>query len=358
METHLRDLCVRLAREMEVEAVVAGEGPRTETSLIEGVRVVRLGTRLHVGAAPVPAGLVRAIRRSRADLVHLHFPHPAAVVAYLASGRRGPLVVTYHSDIVRQRLTGGAFRPLLERLLARAAAVIATSPDYVESSPVLRKFRARCRVIPLGIEPEKFVSEEASRAAANVRAEHGPRIVLAVGRLIYYKGFEYLVRAMREVDARLLVIGGGPLRGALERLRERLNLGERVRLLGEVEDAAAYFRAADVFALPSVARSEAFGIVQLEAMAAGVPVVNTRLASGVPFVSPDGVTGITVEPRDAGALAGAINRLLGDDELRARYGAAARRRVREEFTADLMAERTLALYRELPDVHEATRRKD
>jgi rhamnosyl/mannosyltransferase len=313
------------------------------------VRVRRESKLFGLGSSPVCPRLARSIRESRADIVHLHFPNPAAILSYLASGHAGRVVVTYHSDIVRQRLTGRAFRPVLEYFLRRCSAVIATSPDYIESSPVLSKFRERCRVIPLGIVPEKFerVDEAAVRS---IRERYGPRIVLGVGRLIYYKGFEHLIRAMRETEARLLVVGEGPLRRALE--GERSALGEsrsRVVLLGEVGDAAPYFRAADVFALASTARSEAFGIVQLEAMACGVPVVNTRLASGVPFVSPDGLSGITVPPADPSALARALKRLLDDPSLRAKLGEAGRRRVHDEFTADLMAERTLELYREVAD---------
>ncbi|HST52660.1 MAG TPA: glycosyltransferase [Pyrinomonadaceae bacterium] len=350
METHLRDLCERLTREVEPRVVVAASvrGPATD-EMIDGVRVRREAKLFGLGSSPVCPRLARSIRESRADIVHLHFPNPAAILSYLASGHAGRVVVTYHSDIVRQRLTGRAFRPVLEYFLRRCSAVIATSPDYVESSPVLSKFRERCRVIPLGIVPEKFerVDEAAVRS---IRERYGPRIVLGVGRLIYYKGFEHLIRAMRETQARLLVVGEGPLRRALE--RERDALGEsrsRVVLLGEVGDAAPYFRAADVFALASTARSEAFGIVQLEAMACGVPVVNTWLASGVPFVSPDGLSGITVPPADPSALARALKRLLDDPSLRAKLGEAGRRRVRGEFTADLMAERTLELYREVAD---------
>ncbi|HEX8501815.1 MAG TPA: glycosyltransferase [Pyrinomonadaceae bacterium] len=346
METHLRDLCERLRHEVETEVLVAdGVGAGVEET-VGGVRVERVATRLRLGAAPVCPGMVRRIRESRADIVHLHFPNPAAVLAYLAAGHRGALVVTYHSDIVRQSWTGRAFRPVLEHLLRRARAVIATSPDYVESSPVLRRFRARCRVIPLGIDSERFERRDEG-AVGRVRALHGPRLVTAVGRLVYYKGFEHLVRAMRETDGRLVIVGDGPLRPLLARERDAWGLGDRVALPGEVEDVTPYLQAADVFALPSVARSEAFGIVQLEAMACGVPVVNTRLPSGVPFVSPDGVCGSTVPPGDAGALARALNQLLDDPALRARYGEAGRRRVRAEFTADLMAERTLRLYREV-----------
>lgn len=350
METHLRDLCERQLSEMDVRVVVASSDSRTSMEeTVTGVRVRREGTLLKLGASPLCPGLVRQIRESRADIVHLHFPNPTAILAYLASNHSGRVVVTYHSDIVRQKLMARAFGPVLYHFLRRCSAIIATSPDYVESSPVLRRFRQLCRVIPLGIATEKFERVDAD-AVRRIREQHGPRIVLGVGRLIYYKGFEHLVRAMREVEGRLLIIGEGPLKVELERERDALGPHrERVVFLGEVADAVSYFQAADVFALASVARSEAFGIVQLEAMACGLPVVNTRLDSGVAFVSPDGVSGITVPPADSSALAAALNRLLDDPALRARLGAAGRRRVREEFTADLMAERTLRLYREVLD---------
>ena len=350
METHLRDLCERLQTQADVRVVVAASsGRKTTEAIVNGVRVRREATLFNLGASPVCPGLAREIRHSRADIVHLHFPNPAAILAYLASNHAGRVVVTYHSDIVRQKLLGRAFRPLLEHFLRRASAIIATSPGYIESSEVLTRFRERCRVIPLGIDARRFDRVDETEVR-RLRARFGPRIVLGVGRLIYYKGFEHLIRAMRDVDARLLIIGEGPLRARLERERDALGPNaHRVVLLGDAGDAAPYFRAADVFALASTARSEAFGIVQLEAMACGVPVVNTRLASGVPFVSPNEVTGITVPPGDSRALAAALNKLLNDPELRAKYGEAGRRRVAEEFTAELMAGRTLRLYREVLD---------
>jgi glycosyltransferase involved in cell wall biosynthesis len=346
METHLRDLCERLGARVETEVVVANDGRADEEALVGGVRVARAGTLLNLGAAPVCPGMARRIRASRADIVHLQFPNPTAVLAYLASGRRGPLVVTYQSDIVRQKVLGRAFRPLLYHFLRRADRIIATTPNYVESSPVLRDFRERCRVIPLGIPAERFARADAD-AVRRLRERFGPRLVLGVGRLVYYKGFEHLLRAMRGVEAQLVIVGEGPLRAALERERDAAGLRGRVHLVGEVEDVRPYFQAADVFAFPSTARSEAFGLAQLEAMACGVPVVNTRLDSGVPYVSVDGETGFTVPPADAQALAAALNRLLDDAELRARFGGSARLRVRREFDADVMAERTLRLYEEV-----------
>lgn len=346
MESHLQALCGQLQAEVEVEVVVAGEGRRTEVEVLDSVKVTRAGTLFDFAAAPVCPGLVRQIRESRADIVHVHWPHPTALLAYLASGHKGRLVVTYHSDVVRQRILGRLFWPVLRRGLERADAVIVASPNYVESSPVLRQFEAKCRVIPFGVPLAQFDRADAEEVA-RLRARFGPRVVLAVGRLIYYKGFEHLVRAMKDVDGRLVIVGEGPLRGALEREAERADVAGRVTLLGHVREVTPFYHAADVFALPSVARSEAFGIVQLEAMACGKPVVNTSLDTGVTYVSVGGVTGLTVPPGDSSALAAALNTLLGDPALAARYGHAARARVEREFDLEVMGRRTLRLYEEV-----------
>jgi glycosyltransferase involved in cell wall biosynthesis len=345
IETHLQVLCHHLHGKLDLQVVVAN-GDRTDrVEQVEGIEVSRVGTWFNLAGAPVCPGLVGEIRRSRADLVHLHLPHPVAVMAYLASGHRGRLVVSYHSDIVRQRLLYVGFEPVLSRLLDRCDAIIAATPNYVESSPVLARYRDRCRVIPYGIPLEAVQRNE--EEVAEIRRRFGDRLVVSVGRLVYYKGFEYLVEAMRSVRGHLVIIGDGPLRRPLEERIRALGLQDRVTLIGRVDDLVSYYHAADVFALASVARSEAFGIVQLEAMACGKPVVNTALDSGVPYVSLHGETGLTVPPCDAGALAEAVNLLLDDPELRRRYGAAARKRVEEEFSEEVMGERTLALYREI-----------
>ncbi|MET0650780.1 MAG: glycosyltransferase [Pyrinomonadaceae bacterium] len=346
MESHLQALCGQLRGRVNVEVLVAGEGRRTVEEILDSVKVTRAGTLFDFAAAPVCPGLARRIRESRADIVHLHWPHPAALLSYLVSGHAGRLVVTYHSDVVRQRVLGGLFSPVLRRALERADAVIAASPNYVESSPVLRKFKSKCSVIPFGVPLAEFDRADPVEVS-KIRGRFGPRVVLGVGRLIYYKGFEHLVRAMKDVDGHLVIIGCGPLRGALEQEALRAGVAGRVALLGHVEDVVPYYHAADVFALPSVARSEAFGIVQLEAMACRKPVVNTRLDSGVPYVSVDGVTGLTVPPADASALAAALNQLLEDAPLRARYGRAARLRVEREFDLEAMGRRTLRLYEEV-----------
>jgi glycosyltransferase involved in cell wall biosynthesis len=345
IETHLYALCGELSREISVRVLVANDSRVHREEIIDGVPVTRLARLLNVSTAPICPQMVREIRASDADLVHIHLPNPAALLAYFASGYRGRLVLTWHSDIVRMPMITRAIAPVEHRALRRADVCIATSRRYLESSPILRAHRERCCVIPYGIRVERFRHRD-TEAIARIRARFGPRLLLTVGRLIHYKGFEFLVRAMRDIDAHLLIVGDGLLRKTLENQARALGLGQRITFLGEMQNhaLAPYYQAADIFVLPSIARSEAFGIVQLEAMACGVPVVNTRLDSGVPFVSLDGITGVTVPPADPQSLAAAINLLLRDPALRARCGAAAARRVNEEFTLDRMIRSTLEVY--------------
>jgi rhamnosyl/mannosyltransferase len=346
MESHLEMLCQRTRAEVDVEVLVSDTSGRTVREVVDGIPVTRIATQARVASTSFSPGMVAEMRRARADVVHFHHPNPAAALSYLIARIGGRLVVTYHSDIIRQRVLRVLVAPIHLSLLARADAIIATSPQYAATSPVLQDHAARVRVIPFGIDAAAMWRVDADEVA-RVRAEHGPRIVLAAGRLAGYKGFDVLIRAMRQVDARLLIAGSGPLGGALAAHARREGVEDRVRLLGTVPDLRPLYHAADVFALPSVARSEAFGIVQMEAMACCVPVVNTMLDSGVPYVSPHGVTGLTVPPGEPGPLAAALNTLLDDPALRLRLGEAGRRRVELELTAGRMAADTVALYREV-----------
>ena len=349
METHLHALCGELKKSVHVEVIVANTSRNNVEEYVDGVRVRRLGTWLDVSGAPICRGMVRRIRETPADVIHLHHPHPTAFLAYLASGHHGRLVITWHGDIVRQRVLGKAFEPILHRTLRRSAAIIATSPNYVDSSQVLSAHRTRCRVIPLGIEIEQFDRCDPA-AVRSIREAYGPRIIVAVGRLVHWKGFHYLIEAMTRVRGTLLIVGDGPARSGLERKARECGVAERVVFVGNVGGAvkvAPYYHAADVFAFPSISRNESFGTVQIEAMASGTPVVNTLLDSGVPFVSRDGETGVTVPPANSEALASGVNLLLDDPGLRAAYGRAGRKRAKREFSLATMAERTLQLYAEV-----------
>jgi glycosyltransferase involved in cell wall biosynthesis len=343
--SYLQELCAGLQKFVDLQVLVSNLTPQTTCEMIDGVKVRRVGMWAYPARSPICPAMALAIRRMPADIVHFHHPNPVTMFSYLLSGHPGKLIISYHSDIVRQKILKRMVQPILSLGFQRCNAFIASSSNYVESSAVLRKYRDRCRVIPYGISTDVTAIDQ--RVVDEIRRLHGPRVVLSVGRLVYYKGFEFLIRAMSTVRAKLLIVGEGPLRPRLEEEVRRLRLSARVSFLGDVEQLAHYYHAADVFVLPSVARSEAFGIVQLEAMACGKPIVNTSLDSGVPFVSPDNITGLTVAPRDSRALAEAINTLLEQDELRVRLGEAGRLRVKSEFSSESMIHRTLDLYKEV-----------
>jgi len=290
-----------------------------------------------------PLRLERAA--AAADVVHYHLPNPLAVTSDLLSGPTdAPTVVTYHSDIVRQSTALRLYRPVLHRFLDAVDHVFVSSPRLLEHSDHLERYREKTSVVPLSVDPDTFGRYDGPEFDSPV--DDDTPLVLFVGRLEYYKGVEYLVDAMTAVEATLVVVGDGDRREALERRARERGVAERITFLGTVDDDTLgdCYRSADVFVLPSVEASEAFGIVQLEAMAHGVPIVNTALPTGVPWVSPDGETGLTVQPRDSEALAAAIGDLLADEKRRRKLGRNGRKRVLESFTRKQMLDRIEGVY--------------
>ena len=346
METHVRDLAIRQAVVAEVSVIVANSGRRQECSVMDGVRVTRVARIATIASMPVCPGLSAAIRRSPADLVHIHMPNPGAALAFLMSGHTGRLVITHHADTLGRRALRVLSDPFVNRLMRRADRITVSSARYLESSEELAPFRDKCSVVPLGIDTQRAASAD-SATIRQLHKEFGQPLILAVGRLVPYKGFDFLIRAMKHVNARLLLIGAGPQYNALVRLAASEGVEKKITMLGRVEDIGAYLAAASLFVLPSVTRAEAFGLVQLEAMAAGRPVINTNIDSGVPEVCIDGKTGITVPPRDVAALSEAICLLLDRKDLRDQLGQEGKARVNAEYTADLMSARTFSVYAEV-----------
>jgi len=354
IEYHVRYLAEALVSQdhAQVRAIVANEGPQTIREIVGGVDVLRLSRSFAYASTPVaydmPAAIrVEATRPDPADLLHLHFPYPWGEVSWIRANTGLPTVLTYHSDIVRQKAALAVYSPLLRRFLSKVDLIISGSPNLVEHSEFLQPFAAKCRVVPFGYDLTRYEATPQTLArAARLREGHTLPIVLFVGRLVYYKGVDVLVRAMADVDADLVVIGTGPLEGTMREIAVASGISSRITFMPPVpdEELVAWYHAADVFCLPSVERSEAFGAVQVEAHACGTPVVSTDLPTGVPFVNEDGVTGLIVPPGDAGALGGALRRLVDDPELRARLGAQARDRAHTMFTLQAMTTGVMDVY--------------
>jgi len=351
IETHLRLLCRSLQGTVDVEAIVFNTGRKTLREPAEGIPVTRCGSLATVASSPISPAMVWELSKRKYDVLHLHTPNPFAAAAYLASIKpRHALVVSHHSDIVRQTRLKRLVNPIMQRVLDRADAILVASPNYLASSKELERFCAKCRVVPYGLDLQELAPDvEALSMAASIRAQYPGPIVLSVGRLVYYKGFDVAIEAMQDTPATLLIVGEGPLRASLEAKARSLHVDRKVVFIGEIHTRSLlpYYFAADVFVLASVARSEAFGIVQLEAMACQVPVVNTALDSGVPFASRHGDSGLTVPPGDPRALGIAIRQLLADAGLRKRYGKQGRARVEAEFSLGPMSAAILRTYRQV-----------
>ncbi len=320
-------------------------------------RTPSMGTLLYTPISPrFPFWLNRVIREFSPDLLHLHLPNPSAFWTQASPlARRLPVVVHWHSDVVasqyNRRLATAyhLYRPLEQWLLRRSAAVVATSPPYLTSSAALAPWRDRCHVIPLGLDRDDFPRPTAAdRARAKAIWGDGAGRVLAVGRLTYYKGHEGLIRAAAELaDAKVVVVGEGELRPRLERLIAQQHLSAKVLLGGACPGPLlhALLESCDCLCLPSIERTEAFGLVLLEAMAHGKAVVASDVpGSGMSWVVEAGQTGLLVPPGDATALAGALRRLLGDAKLRERLGARGKSRFEQQFSITAVADELLSLY--------------
>jgi len=352
IETVLRGMSRRIADhdDVSVKVLVFNNTARTVTELVDGIAVTRLASLGSLASQTICPKMPYWLSRERPDLINLHLPNPLAGLSCLLARPSCPLVVTYHADIVRQSYLMRPYLMLLNRVLRRAERIVVATPNHIKYSRILPKYRGKCTVIPFGIDLSEFsLTPEVERIRDRIRRANLARTLLFVGRLVYYKGLEYLLRAMKAVDGRLFVIGSGPLERGLKALTESLGLGGRIVFLGRISEVekVAHLHACDLLVLPSVEPSEAFGMTQLEAMACSKPVVSTDLRSGVPYVNRHGVTGLVVKPKDSGALAEAINTLLNDSALRSRLGTAGRNLVERQYTEELMGRRYYELYLEL-----------
>lgn len=353
IERHVEELAIGLA-EAGVDVCClsyrSGEA-RKAIPLPARLQVLPCDVALTIANQPLSWTLLRTLRRVcstwKPDLIHVHLPDPFVHLAVSLVAGRVPVVASWHSDIVRQRSLATVYGWLAAWALKRFTRVIGATPAHIASAQIPPYIGTDQKVvIPYGFDLSTFAAIP-ERYATDV-APGGDIRVLAVGRLVGYKGFEVLIDAARHVPGiQVDIVGLGPLYNTLQRQIALAGVGDRVHLRGEVDDRklVELYRDADVFCLPSVSQAEAFGIVQVEAMAAGLPVVNTQLDNGVNVVSLAGETGLTVPPSDPEALAAALARLAGDSSLRLRLGRAARARALSLFVREAMTTAMLEVYR-------------
>lgn len=341
VETIVQQIAEGLKDGARMEVLACQPKGKERIELINGIKIYKAASLGMALGMPISLSFFRLFKEliQENDLIFLHHPFPLGFLAYLLFGRTKKLVVWYHSDIVRQKFFGFLFSPISKAVLKKSWKIFVSNPNLIISSKILKKFQKKCVVIPFGVKPEFFqASDEVLKRARAIRGKIGEPLVLAIGRLTNYKGFDYLIEASRNVEAKFLLIGEGTLKDELLCLIRRFRLKNKFFVIPPVSDLLPYYQACDVFVLPSIKKSEAFGIVLLEAMACAKPVISTELGTGTSFINQDKKTGLVVEPKNPFSLAEALNNLLADNALRTVLGKAAQKRA-GEFTLEKFLEK-------------------
>ncbi len=355
VERVVQQIAEGLQEKTDMKVLVCQTKGKTIYEEVNGIFVCRQKSIGMIGNLPIPLGFIHQFRKMAKDrdVVHIHMPFPFADIACLLSGYKGKIVIWWHSDVVRQKKIMFFYRPFMELLLKRADRIVVATQGHIEGSLYLKPYREKCCIIPFGVE--KRIEKDADEyfGMENTKKEwkdRGKVNFLFVGRLVYYKGCKILLEAFQKIEnATLTIVGNGSLEMELREYVKEHHMNNKVTFAGYVEDERLplYFKQCDVFVLASTARSEAFGLVQIEAMSYGKPVINTALKSGVPYVSLHEKTGLTVEPGNVKSMEQAIRWMVEHPKEREEMGRSARIRVKKEFGLDDMLTKVYELYEEV-----------
>lgn len=347
------DLMIGLSgRSVDCDMLCAmSKGKARNISINDHARLIGCRTWMKVAATMISPGMIFSLRKrcKDYDIIHVHHPDPMACLALYLSGYKGKVVLHWHSDIEKQKQLLKLYQPLQKWLLRRADLIVGTTPVYTAESPCLTHVQSKTVCLPIGIEP---VCPHAGQVEELKKKYPGKKIIFSLGRLVAYKGYKYLIEAAHYLpdDYVVLIGGSGPLMYDLLTEIETWGVQDKVELLGRIhdDDLPAYYGACELFCLSSVQKTEAFAIVQIEAMSCGKPVVATNIPhSGVPWVNAHGVSGLNVTPKNAKEMADAIMKITGDKETYERFATSAEKRFCETFTKDKMIDSILEYYNNL-----------
>ena len=323
--------------------------------IINKVKVTYLPTFSFALSLPISPSYPRELLKTYGDILHIHEPFPLAdlTLEILPKLRKNfsKIVTSWHCDITRQKWALPLYGKYIHKFLNVVDKIIVSNPPLIENSEFLRHYKSKCEVIPIGIHLDWTKTKLESEVQDKIRRKSDDNfMILFVGRLVIYKGIEYLIEAMQFVEnATLVIIGSGSLEKSLKKLIVELNLESKIKMIPEVDEKTLqdYYKACDIFVLPSINETEAYGIVQIEAMACGKPLICTELGTGTSYINKHNLTGLVVPPKDSKVLAQTINETIKNVELRSKWGSNGRTRAFELFTSDKMVKQTHQLYLDL-----------
>ena len=331
----------------EIEVLCCQPKGKAKVEEINGIKVYRASSLGIFWGMPISFDFFKLFKElsKEADVIDFHHPFPLGDLAVFLFPPKAKLIVHYHSDIIRQRVFNFLVKPFILHTLKRAQKILVSNPNLVKNSPCLKKFRGKCQVISFGVDLEE-IKQCLDKAEIKEIKKKYKEFVLFVGRLNYYKGGEYLVEAMRDVNANLVIVGEGKQRKLLKKKTKDLKIENKVFFLPtqEREKLINFYKASEVFILPSIFKSEAFGIVLIEAMACGKPVISTELGTGTSWVNIDGKTGFVIPSKDSKAISQAIKKILENKKLAQELSQNAKQRIEEEFSLEKMLQRIAKLY--------------
>ena len=355
IERVVQQIAEGLSEEVDMHVLVCSDTIQYKKEILNGVHITRLPKLFQFGSLPIPFGFNMTLHHlsKTQDIIHLHMPFPLGDIACLLSGFQGKIIVWWHSDVVRQKKMMRLYKPVMLQMLKRADAIVVATKGHIEGSSYLKPFREKCVVIPFGVDQKVEQAADLYWMQQTKPKETGNtnKIVkfLFVGRLVYYKGCDVLLKAFSYVQgAELEIVGEGILEEECKSIVDAYGIQNKVHFCGKLTEIELFQKYAecDVLVLPSVARSEAFGLVQIEAMAFGKPIINTKLPSGVPMVSLHGETGLTVEQGSQEQLIVAMQWMIDHPEERIQMGIKARERMKAEYRQEQMLNKVFQLYNE------------
>jgi len=347
------DLAIELNKQsIECDIFCANENKSNKIFYEENVKIISFGRFAFKASTSLSYKVFSELNKivKQYDILHVHLPDPMIVVALFVLRPKQPIILHWHSDIVKQKTLKKLFLPFQNWILNRANKIIATSPNYIESSEDLNNYRYKCMAIPSGLNPNRLVVND-KRLEELENKYKGKRIIYFFGRMAEYKGVEYLIESIQYFPEQYhFIISGGGDTIQYQDIAKKINIEDKITFTGRIEneEVGAYYKLCDLFVLPSITRNEAFGLVQCEAMYFGKPIVSTNIeGSGVSYVNKNNETGLIVPIKEPQAIYEACVKIINNDKLYKKFSINTKLRFNKMFHINSITREIITVYKEV-----------